>query len=162
MAATEIQVIKITLDYRRIAHCSEVHVFNTHREAKMEYSLETKSTDIEHFLEDFGKVVEGYKFCAKHTIACRVCLFVTTYDQGREIGFDDWYFNGVPSIDDEGLRLSFDALHANGLDIYIAFAEPILSQLEQANVFGKHFECVCREFLEEYQRFLQLQQTKGA
>lgn len=134
----EFKSIEITITYTKTNRNTKVNVSLT---AALEYSLETKFADIERFLEDFKKVLNGYKHCMKTATYCAVYLSIATYDQAQHYttmqqnSFDGWKFEDVPSVDDEGLYLSPDVRYTNEQhDMFITFAEPILSQLAQANI----------------------------
>ena len=134
----EFKSIEITISYTKTKRNTQVEVRHN---AELEYSLETTFAAIERFLEDFKTVLSGYKHCMKTTTYCKVYLSVATYDQAQspvtlhQTGFDGWKFEDVPCVDDEGLYLSPDVRYTNEQhDMYIAFAEPILSQLAQASV----------------------------
>lgn len=134
----EFKSIEITITYTKTNRNTEVEVKH---KAELEYSLETRFSSIERFLEDFKKVLNGYKHCMKNATYCQVYLSVATYDHAQgpatlqQTSFDGWKFEDVPSVDDEGLYLSPDVRYTNEQhDMFIAFAEPILSQLAQASI----------------------------
>ena len=134
----EFKTIEITITYTKTNHNTEVEVKH---KAELEYSLETTFASIERFLEDFKKVLNGYKHCMKNATYCQVYLSVATYDHAQsyeslhQTSFDGWKFEDVPSVDDEGLYLAPDVRYTNEQhDMFIAFAEPILSQLAQASI----------------------------
>ena len=134
----EFKSISIEMSYTKTMRNCQVEVT---RKAELELSTETTFTAISHFLEDFKKVLQGYKHCMKAATYCNVYLSVGQYDKTESIdtmtqtSFDGWKFEGVPSCDDEGLYLSPDERYTNEChDIYLDFGEPLLEQLAQAHI----------------------------
>lgn len=134
----ECKVIDISIAYTESKGNTKVDVC---RRAELELSKETTFADIARFQKDFLSVLNSYKHCMKAATYCKVYLSGASYEQAQnpttlhQIGFDGWKFEGVPSIDDEGLYLSPDVRYTDEQhDIYIAFAEPTLERLAQASI----------------------------
>lgn len=134
----EFKSIEISIEYTKTKRNCQVDV---KQKAEVEFGINTVFASVEHFLRDFNKVLNGYKHCAESNTYCKVYLSVATYDQAgnyktmKQTSFRGWYFDGVPSMDDEGLYLSPDTKYTEeSHDIYIVFAESLLKQLAQANI----------------------------
>lgn len=134
----EFKHISVDMTYTKTMQNGKVDVTHT---AELECSVETTFNAISHFLEDFKKVLQGYKHCMKTATYCKVCLSVGQYDKAESVdtltqtAFDSWTFEGVPSCDDEGLYLSPDVRYTDEChDIYLAFDESLLEQLAQARI----------------------------
>ena len=135
---SEFKVIEISIAYAESKGNTKVDIC---RKAELELSTETTFAGIANFQKDFLSVLNSYKHCMKAATYCKVYLSIASYEQAQspttlhQTGFDGWKFEGVPSIDDEGLYLSPDVRYTDEQhDIYIAFAEPTLDQLAQSHI----------------------------
>lgn len=112
------------------------------RKAGVEFGAETDFAQIAEFLKDVKKVIQGFKYCAKNGVFCKVYLSSAIYDvvDGPESlksrSFNGWQFEDVPmSGDGEGMYLSPDTRYTvESHDIWIDFAQPLLGQLAQAHI----------------------------
>lgn len=134
----EYKSVHIRISYTKYSRNSEVSVT---RKAGVTFGTETTFAQIEGFLGDFKKVVQGYKYCAKNGSFCEVYLSVSTYTGGdaasqlKQLSFNGWKFEGTPDYECEGLYLSPDTQYTSEEhDIWIDFSEPLLSQLAEANI----------------------------
>ena len=135
----EFKSIGIEISYTSHSKNTEVTV---HRKADISFGTETTFARIEGFLEDFKKIVQCYKYCAKNAVFCKVYLSCAVYDMPDSIetlksrSFICWQFEGVPQDGDaDGMYLSPDPRYTSQEhDIYIDFSESLLSQLAAAHI----------------------------
>ena len=133
----EFKNIDIAISYTKHSKNAEVSV---RRKAEVSFGADTAFSGIEGFLEDFKKVIQGYKYCVNNGIRCEVYLSSAIYDHPgsgelKSRSFNGWQFEGVPSCEDEGLYLSPDVRYTSEChDIYIDFSKPLLSQLAEAHI----------------------------
>lgn len=134
----EFKAIEISIEYTKTKRNCQVDI---KQKAEVEFGINTSFASIERFIDDFNNVLSAYKHCAGSSTYCKVYLSVATYDQAgnyktmRQNSFKGWYFNGIPSADDEGLYLSPDIKYTEeSHDIYIAFDQSLMNQLAQANI----------------------------
>ena len=112
------------------------------RNARVDLGVETGFAQISGFLEDAKKVIQGYKYCVKNGVFCKVYLSSAIYDRIDGPGslttrtFNGWQFEGVPMDGDiEGLYLSPDLQYTpEEHDVYIDFSKTLLSQLAEAHI----------------------------
>lgn len=130
--------VKIRISYTKDSRNSEVSVT---RKAGVTFGTETTFAQIEGFLEDFKKVIQGYKYCAKNRIFCEVYLSVSTHNGGdgtsqpQQHSFNGWKFEETPDYECEGMYLRPDFRYTSEEhDIWIDFSESLLSQLSEANI----------------------------
>lgn len=135
----EFKSINIEISYTKWSRNTEVSVT---RKASVDFGTETTFAAIEGFLEDVKKVIQGYRFCAKNGLYCKVYLSSSVYGCGnkaedlKQHSFDGWKFEGNPMDGDtDGLYLSPDLQYTPAEhDIYIDFSESLLSQLAGAHI----------------------------
>lgn len=135
----EFKCVEIDISYKKIGKNVEVAV---ERKASINFGVETTFADMNGFLDDVKKVIQGYKYCVKNGVFCRVYLSSAVYERvdGPEYlksqSFNGWRFEGVPEDGDaEGLYLSPDPKYTNEEhDIYIDLFKPLLSQLAEAHI----------------------------
>ena len=107
--------------------------------AALELSVETKFSDIQRFLGDLKDILNVHKACASNGTYCHVYLSDSIYEQDNETvhskSFDAWKFDGIPSLDDEGLYLSPDTKYTEETrDMYISYDLPLLDQLDSIGI----------------------------
>lgn len=105
--------------------------------ATLELGIETKFSDIQRFLGDLKDILNVHKACANNGTYCHVYVSDAVYScaQNPETmhneSFDGWKFDGIPSLEDEGLYLSPDTRYTEETrDMYIAYDLPLLDQLD--------------------------------
>lgn len=134
----EYKSVSIRISYTKFGRNTEVSVT---RKADVKFGTETTFAQIADFLEDFKKVIQGFKYCAKNGSFCKVYLSVSTYTGGDEASqlkqhsFNGWKFEDTPDYECEGLYLSPDTQYTSeDHDIWIDFSEPLISQLSEAGI----------------------------
>lgn len=135
----EFKSVVIEISYTAFGKNAKITV---ERKADIDFGTETNFDQIAKFLEDAKKVIQGYKYCVKNGVFCRVYLSSAVYEEvegsegSKSRCYNGWKFEGNPMDGDaDGLYLSPDLRYTREEhDIYIDFSEPLLSQLAGAHI----------------------------
>ena len=134
----EFKSIEMSISYTKSSRNCKMDVT---QKAEIKFSIETMFSSIERFVEDVKKIIIAYKYCAQSGTYCRIYLSASQYENAeshetlKQKLFNSWYFDGVPSVDDEGIYLSPDLKYTDETkDIYISYNDSLLTQLAQANI----------------------------